>query len=569
LRDEPQALAAYRQVLAIAGRPNGWLPISATLAIARILTDGVKTAEALEVLTAYGDMDDMAPVWRLKMLRAYGHVYAAAGRERESLASFREALQLELRGESGPTTPPRSRNGLPLDDTPSPDSSRSEKPVRRSPPDGAAEAAQFHAGTAKVDITPSEQAAVNLVGQPLRLRDPLYARVLVIKDQDLAVAIVSLDLIVFASQKVIAEAKSRWGVDHVILCATHTHAGMAPRGLIIKPPDAPDWTRNGNDPADSIDWPGLSADPWYAATEEKIVAAIGQAMQNLFAARIVAGKGRLESAYLAHNRRLVRDDGRVLAMWDNPDRRPTQPVDPTLGVIRVDDQSGRTRALAVHYACHPVALMGAGVVSRDFPGAMVDYVEQELGDECLAMYLQGAQGDIDPYDLHNLGGENRFNIVRQAGISLGKGALRVAANLNAPQGTTRPALQVRESLLTIPHRQGDRTTDVGLLTVVVAGHLALVTIPGEPFIQHQLDLTAGAPIANAFILGLAYHGKGTPFAVYIPTSQAVKEGGYGAAECSFLAADAGEQMVRDAVTGIRDLMRQSNVSPVKTPAKTD
>jgi neutral ceramidase len=408
----------------------------------------------------------------------------------------------------------------------------------------------FQAGTAKVEITPTAESAVNLLGRPLRLRDPLFARVLVLKDEKISIAIVSVDLIVFASQKVIAEAKSQWGVDHVILSATHTHAGMAPRGMIIKPPSAPDWTRSGKAPAETVDWPGLSADPWYAATEAKIIAAIGKAMQNRFPARIVAGKGPFESAYMAHNRRLVRD-GRVSALWENPDRRPTRPIDPTVGVIRVEDLSGKPRAFAVHYACHPVALMGAGVVSRDFPGAMVDYVEHELGDDCLAMFLQGASGDLDPYDLHNLRGENRFNIARQSGISLAKGALRVAKELKSSGQS--PKLHVKESLLTIPNRNGNKTTDIGLLTVTINRDLALVAIPGEPFIQHQLDLTENSPIANTFIVGLAYHGQGTPFVVYIPTVQAVKEGGYGATECSFLAADAGEKMVAEGLISIRQL----------------
>lgn len=413
-----------------------------------------------------------------------------------------------------------------------------------------ASTSSFQAGTAKVEITPSAESAVDILGKPLSLRDSLFARVLVLKDEKVSIAIVSVDSIVFASPKVIAEAKTKWGVDQVILSSTHTHAGMVPRGLIIKPPAAPDWTRSGKAPAETVDWPGLSADPWYAETESKIVAAIGQAMKSRFAARIVAGKGPFESAYMAHNRRLVRD-GRVSALWENPDRRVTQPIDPTVGVIRVEDMSGKPRAFAVHYACHPVALMGTGALSRDFPGAMVDYVEQELGADCLAMYLQGAQGDLDPYDLHNLRGENRFNIARQAGISLGKGALRVAAELkNSGQS---PKLQFKESLLTIPNRSGSKTTDVGLLTVTINRELALVAIPGEPFIQHQLDLTAKSPIANTFILGLGYHGKGTPFVVYIPTVQAVKEGGYGATECSFLAADAGEKIVTEALVSIRQL----------------
>lgn len=412
------------------------------------------------------------------------------------------------------------------------------------------------AGTSKIDITPPEKDAVNLTGQPLRKRDSLYARVVVLKDQKVSLAIVSVDLIVFSSQKVILEAQKKWGIDHVILCATHTHAAMAPRGLLIKPPFSPDWTRNGKDPGTTIDWPALSSDPWYADTEDKIITAIGKATKNLFKARLISGKGAFESAYMAHNRRLVRDDGSVVAMWENPDRRHTKPVDPTVGVIRIDDLAGKPRALMVQYACHPVTTMSAGMVSRDFPGAMVDHIEQELGENCMGMFLQGAQGDLDPFDLHNLKGENRFNIVRMAGISLAKGALKISSTLKSIQKTEIDTLRVKESLLVLAYRNGTNTSKVGILTVVINNDLALVAIPGEPFISHQIELTAKSPIKNTLILGLAYHGKGSPFVVYIPTVQAVKEGGYGATECSFLAADAGEKMISEAVLSIQSLLKQ-------------
>ncbi|MFT5468374.1 MAG: neutral ceramidase [Verrucomicrobiales bacterium] len=416
------------------------------------------------------------------------------------------------------------------------------------------DAAPLFAGTAKVEITPSAAEAVDLLGRPLGLRDPLYARVLVLKNEHTSLAIVSLDLIVFASAKVIDEAKTKWGVDHVILSATHTHAAPAPRGLTINPPTAPDWTRGSKAPAELIDWPGLSEDPWYAATEQKVVEAIGQALKDAFPARLVSGKGAFESAYMAHNRRLVRS-GIVTAMWANPDRRPTSPIDPTIGVIRVEDMDGKPRALAVQYACHPVALMGTGVVSRDYPGAMVDHIEQELGPECMAMFLQGASGDLDPYDLHNLRGENRFNVSKQSGISLAKGALRISSTLEMQPSAAEATIQVKESLITIPNRAGGGSTEVGLLNVVINRDLALLAIPGEPFIQHQLDLTAQSPIKNSFILGLAYHGKGTPFVVYIPTAQAVKEGGYGASECSFLAPEAGALMIREGVARIATILK--------------
>ena len=425
---------------------------------------------------------------------------------------------------------------------------------------GKDETTNLLAGTAKVDITPPEKDAVNLAGQPLRKRDSLYARVVVLKDQKVSLAIVSVDLIVFSSLKVITEATKKWGVDHVILCATHTHAAMAPRGLLIKPPFSPDWTRNGKDPGTTIDWPALSSDPWYAETEDKIIAAIGKAMNNLFAAKLVSGNGPFESAYMAHNRRLVREGSTVLAMWENPDRRPTKPIDPTVGVIRIDDLTGTPRALMVQYACHPVATMSAGMVSRDFPGAMVDHIEQELGDNCMGMFLQGAQGDLDPYDLHNLKGENRFNIVRMAGISLAKGALKIASTFKETPKTESTPIQIKESLLTLAHRNGTNKSNVGILTVIINKDLALVAIPGEPFISHQIELTSKSPIKNTLILGLAYHGNGSPFVEDIPTVQAVKEGGYGATECSFLAADAGEKMISEAVLSIQSLMKQATPS---------
>lgn len=95
LKDDEQALAAYRQAFAITGKGNGWQPLTATISMARLLTDQVKTDEALAVLKQYGDMEGLPPGWRIRMLRAYGHVYAAQGNEKESLAKFREALELE------------------------------------------------------------------------------------------------------------------------------------------------------------------------------------------------------------------------------------------------------------------------------------------------------------------------------------------------------------------------------------------------------------------------------------------------------------------------------------------
>jgi len=417
---------------------------------------------------------------------------------------------------------------------------------------GANDDGRLYAGTAKADITPPEEDAVDLLGKKLKLRDHLYARALVLKSGDTSLAIVALDLILFASEKVVAEAKQQWGVDHVILCSSHTHSAMAPKGLIVRPHSGNDWTRAGKDPGEMVDWPSLSEDPWYAATEEKIVAAIGEAASNLFPATISAVRGHFESAYMAHNRRLVLPNGRVRPLWANPNRIPTEPVDPTVGVIRVNDEAGRVRAFLVNYACHPVSSANSGYLHRDFPGSTVDYIEEQLGDQCMAMFVQGAEGDQDPYDMG--GGEHGFNVMKQCGISLAKGALRLARSMGPTRGPRGTSIEATESLLKIKYRRGDEFSNVLVSTVVINDEIALFAIPGEPFIQHQIDLTARSPLPNTFLLGLAYSGAGTPFTVYIPTERAVKEGGYGATEASYVEAGAGAKMVKEALASIEAMI---------------
>ena len=96
LNDEAKAIAAYRQVIEITGANNmGWQPLTATVSLAKLYTDQVKLDAALEVLKPYGDLSQLPASWRIRLLRSYGHLYAAQGKEAESLAKFREALSLE------------------------------------------------------------------------------------------------------------------------------------------------------------------------------------------------------------------------------------------------------------------------------------------------------------------------------------------------------------------------------------------------------------------------------------------------------------------------------------------
>src|SRR5260370_40622836 len=84
--------------------------------------------------------------------------------------------------------------------------------------------------------------------------------------------------------------------------------------------------------------------------------------------------------------------------WGNETKVSTTfPVDPAVGVIRIDRLDGTPLAGLVNYACHPVGL-GPGNMkySADYPSEMRRYIEKEMGHEGMGFFLQGPPGGIDP-----------------------------------------------------------------------------------------------------------------------------------------------------------------------------
>jgi neutral ceramidase len=395
---------------------------------------------------------------------------------------------------------------------------------------GAELAGRLYAGTAKVDITPP--LGIPMCGYAERtlgaqaIHDPLFARVVVLTDGRVSLALVASDLVWLYSPRIVEEARKRWGLDHVVLCGSHTHSG---------PIDAPS--------------------PWHAAMEDKVIAAIGEAKAGLFAARIGAGKGTVDASCFGYNRRFVKPDGTVEMWWNNSARKPNGPTDPTVRVIRIDDESGRPRAVLAHHAAHSVVLGSGNVqISADYPGATVARIEEELGKDVMAMFFQGGGGDVHPYDAV-LSGDAGFAAMERAGKALGEDALRIFKSIK-PQMPGQCGIQVRECVLALTHREDQsKTTEAGVMAVVVNNDIALAVVSGEPFVQHQLDLAAKSPVENTFLLGYAFFGKGLPLRTYLPSDQAARVGGYGAAvgSANFLEIGAGEKMVGAAAGLIKEL----------------
>jgi len=100
LKNSSAALEAFEQSISISfggGNRLGSTPISSTIDASGVLCSDGKYEEALNMLNRYDEsmVAGMAPVWGAQMLRAYGKIYLAQGRENEAMDCFQKALEIE------------------------------------------------------------------------------------------------------------------------------------------------------------------------------------------------------------------------------------------------------------------------------------------------------------------------------------------------------------------------------------------------------------------------------------------------------------------------------------------
>jgi hypothetical protein len=276
------------------------------------------------------------------------------------------------------------------------------------------------------------------------------------KSAGMTVAIISCDLRSFPSERIVALARERKLADHILIAVTHTHSGPVT------------WEDKG--------WPRPERS-WFAETEEKILHALETATKRMFSARIAAGFGEI---YLGHNRRQVDADSKVTMFWRNAEKKPTAPLDPTIGVIRVDDDKGKTRALIVNYACHAVVLGPDNrLISADYPGFMARRIEREL-DGALCLFTQGGAGDINPYLDKQPVAENGFGEAEKTGNALGAAALAVARKLKPAENDNARILAAAEVLTFRDRWDSRKTIPAGLTTLLINDQIAILPCPANP-----------------------------------------------------------------------------------------
>ncbi|HUQ94367.1 MAG TPA: hypothetical protein VM120_21985 [Bryobacteraceae bacterium] len=372
----------------------------------------------------------------------------------------------------------------------------------------AAQPGELRAGVARVQIPLGSGVALAGFSSDRiasGVHDALQARILLLRTATDSVAIVACDLYRFQSRRVSEGARRTLNISNVLFAASGTHS--APGG-------------------------GERGGHWVSRVETAIEDGLKQAASNMFAARIGAGAGATDIAY---NWRTVDEQGAVKMLWKNPDRKPTGPLWNTVPVWRIENEDGELMALLYSAACRAsIAGRQNRELSADYPGHASRRVEAMLGGRAVALFFQGASGNLVPF-----ANESSFAQVEQAGEQLAREVVRVSRTI-APQAEPKPSLSVYRTSLSVRERWGDKqAVPLEAATVVVNRSYALAAIPGLPFAEHQIGLADRAPIAHTLIAAHTQTGTGVWGGV-LPTIRAAAEGGYGASYATRLEAGAGE-----------------------------
>jgi hypothetical protein len=246
---------------------------------------------------------------------------------------------------------------------------------------------QLMAGAAKVDITDRAAGPVN---------DPLFVKALVMKNDTTTAALITLDAVAvgeighikndyLAKVRARLETELRIRPTNVLVNASHCH------GVVC------------------------------SDVEERTARAVKAAADNLVPVRIGVGAGREDR--IMDNRRLKLKSGRTAdvrhAYSLPPDDEVTEvgPVDPEIGVLRLDRLDGRTLAVVYNFACHPIQGVPGGGNTADITGFASQVIEDNLsvrpfvstarqtkvekgdaGDASgpIALFVQGCGGDVNP-----------------------------------------------------------------------------------------------------------------------------------------------------------------------------
>lgn len=396
---------------------------------------------------------------------------------------------------------------------------------------------QFQVGMAKQDITPPLGA--NLFGYPYRrqaqkVSDQLSVKAIAIRQQEESVILISSEVCMVdrdTCEQIAEQIALETGIkkENIMYAAIHTHSG--PNTF-----SQPGWGDTDHTYLDSV------LIPRSVQAAKDAIACLQPAVMGIGTAESLAGI----------NRREISKTGNVI-LGQNPEG----PYDPIITAIVFRSVSGNTIGSILHFAVHPTCAGGNLAISRDWPGWMIDKVEEITGAEC--MYINGAEGDVGPRLSNGMttGDDTSIEEIGRIAAEDAKKAVESICEFKVPQlklqtGTIRlPFIEMPSKAYIQRELEAlgdpDLLADVDILkyarlkkmekmyeaeaaiptcmelcqTVVSLDELALVPFPFETFCKIALSLQEESPYQRTLLLGLTNGALG-----YLPTEEQLPYGGY-------------------------------------------
>ncbi len=322
----------------------------------------------------------------------------------------------------------------------------------------AADAQALQAGAARIDITPPLGAPLNGYGARLGrgaedVHDPITVRALYLGDENTEVFLIAADLCIInreLRERVLQLAPGAVPHENIILTATHTHNAQG--GMV-----------------ESIAFRHVSG-PYREDILDLTAQGFSEAMVEAYANREEAnvGFGTGNQDTLSRNRRV--DEG---------------PRDSQIGVILVEDLESEPIAVVANFAAHPTTVSSEDglTISADYPGFFHERIEELLGNDAVALFLNGAAGN-QSVDLEgqNLEGWER---VITTGELLAEEVYDIVQDIEAEE----LPLYFRRTETSLPPTLASSILPASTwLDVLEIGDLLLCFFPGEPCVELGLEL---------------------------------------------------------------------------------
>ncbi len=406
-------------------------------------------------------------------------------------------------------------------------------------------------GAAAVRITPPlgvPMAGYYYMRGAEGIHDDLYAKTLVFEKEGTSVAVVSCDLIeitaaLAAEIRQLAESSTGIPGDHIMISATHSHTGP------VIPSPSNMYTMDGRmgDLLKSYmeDLPGL------------VVECIRRAIEEAGPARLSFGRGKEET--ISFNRRFFMTDGTV--GW-NPGKlnpgiiKPAGPIDPEVGVLYAESVEGKPISTFVNFALH-LDITGGLDISADMPYTVSKILGAVKGEDMVTLFGQGCCGNINHINVKNdtpqkghgeaerigtvLAGEviktytwlepleveginARKEIVELPLANFSEDELAHAREITRKFGQrdAAPFLDMVNAFKIVEvHEREGKPIEAEVQVFTFGEEFALVSLPGEVFVELGLYIKQRSPYPNTMVLELTNGSVD-----YIPDRKAFVEGNY-------------------------------------------